>query len=402
MLPLLQGAPGQRWAILVLLLLGLSLAGLTDHTFPQTLRSPDGPALDLGCLLWGLYGFGGRASRLGRMWGPRAGRCRGGARLAPSGRASCPLAAARQAPRRRAVAPRLPGCSGGGGQRRGRGRGAGPAQTACLHKVTSSQRETEASGCSEGRAPSSGSGVQSRPIPSPFPMSTGPSPGPWGRHVNSWNFSTQRCPRSLSSINRWPSPGSRPAWVSQLTADRRGRGGRCFLRPHPAPAPPSGERDSCPWSPCYLLPLASQPHLLSFVSRVSGSLKGQQASPQRGFGFMGVLRDGSPDSMSRGVPVAVPGRPGHHRRSAPLWCSLTGRRACVESCLQPGQGPDRHSQLPSLLNSWPRVRLRRQLCLGRFRPPWAGSLPFPASGLLPWTARARPPGKPVAGIAPAP
>lgn len=80
-LPLLQGAPGQRWAILVLLLLGLSLAGLTDHTFPQTLRSPDGPALDLGCLLWGLYGFGGRASRLGRMWGPRAGRCRGGARL---------------------------------------------------------------------------------------------------------------------------------------------------------------------------------------------------------------------------------------------------------------------------------------------------------------------------------
>ena len=48
MLPLLQGGPGQWWAILVLLLLGLSLAGLTDHTFPQTLQSLDGPALDLG------------------------------------------------------------------------------------------------------------------------------------------------------------------------------------------------------------------------------------------------------------------------------------------------------------------------------------------------------------------
>ena len=47
-LPLLQGGPGQWWAILVLLLLGLSLAGLTDHTFPQTLQSLDGPALDLG------------------------------------------------------------------------------------------------------------------------------------------------------------------------------------------------------------------------------------------------------------------------------------------------------------------------------------------------------------------
>lgn len=95
------------------------------------------------------------------------------------------------------------------------------------------------------------------PSPPSVPRVHGPSPVPQGHCVNSRSFSTQRCSQSLSSVNRWPSPGSRPMWVSQLTADRRGPGGPCFRSPRPAPVPclwggglmSQGLLEPAPWLP---------------------------------------------------------------------------------------------------------------------------------------------------------
>ena len=102
--------------------------------------------------------------------------------------------------------------------------------------------------------------------------------GPWGHCVNSWNLSTQRCPQSLSSINRWPRPGSRLAWASQQTTDRRGRGGRCSVCPHPAPAPALWEEGLVmslePSETSSFLP--SEPHLLSFSSRSAAPGRGSR------------------------------------------------------------------------------------------------------------------------------
>lgn len=76
------------------------------------------------------------------------------------------------------MVPRLPGARvgvGGGGTEEGE-----PAQH--RRRVYTGPphlgRETEASGHSEGRAPSSGPSVQSCPVPSPFLESLGPSRAP--------------------------------------------------------------------------------------------------------------------------------------------------------------------------------------------------------------------------------
>lgn len=174
---------------------GLSMAPLTDHTCPRTLGSPDGPALDSGFLLWGPRGFGGRPSCVGRAWGPRTGRCGGGARLAPSGCASClltaagrPLEESRGAPAARVVHW---GPAGAGLEREGWSSTDSVSARGPAHLGAGELGHPDTA---RGGLPPLAGAFSPAPSLVHFLSPPGPRQGPWGCRVNSQNLSTQRCP----------------------------------------------------------------------------------------------------------------------------------------------------------------------------------------------------------------